>query len=344
MPPNIAAEVNAIQQVEFTNARHSVYTKETSPAYGLTLATGSFTNPETQKQFWCSNHGNSLPNCLNSTLFFSDADIVWDRVSNQWFATAVPIVNDAPAGIFFAASTGADATDQSGNWNRWSIDNTTYQSQFPNGLICPTAGYTSLDQPLIGFSQTYVAIDVTCFSPPPSVPGLDTAFVIPISNIKSAPATLGIIPLSNTLPFRSTPSRDRSSSGYEYIWFLSTFLPLAPGSAAPVVRWTTADNSNPPILTSGSTTLGEAAGSDILPNITQPNCPQGYNCTIRGNDSRIRAVDLQVRPTDNTAYLAAAFTYAAASGGYILNWFVQPAANPQAIVLLRRVLQRWHAA
>jgi len=342
MPPNIAADVNSIQSVEFTNSTLSVWNKE--PNYQLALATGSFTNPETQYQFWCLSkgaNGNFLPLCesnLPPTLSFGDADIVYDSASGQWFVGAVPELSGVPQPyIFFAASTGTNATDQPENWNRWSIDNTTYQSQFSNGLICPTAPYTSLDQPLIGFSDSYIAIDTTCHNPANlNQAGTDTAILIPIQEIKEAPSQPDVIQLSTTLPFRSTPSRDRTATGYDgdSIWFLSTSIQGAPNPGPPVVTWNVA-NSDGQIGSTGSVTLtgpGEAVGNYDLPNVIQPNCPANYNCTIRGNDARIRAVDLQVRPTDNTAYLASAFTYAAASGGYVLNWFVQPAANPQAIV------------
>jgi len=336
MPPNVSGDVSDDQTAEFTTANLSVWDKEAN--YKQVLASGSFTNPETQKQFWCGTEGTNgsfLPNCLNSQISFSDTNIVYDRASGQWFATAVPELSGLPQPyIFFASTSGDDATDKPGNWNRWSIDNTTYQSEYPNGLICPVSPDTQPDQPLAGFSATYVAIDTTCYTPDFAGVGLDTAVLIAIQQIKTVPAPSQptVYLVSNSLPFRSTPSRDRSAGGYENLWLESAFLPNAPPAAAPTISWVVVDSGGQiDTELSGSQTLGLPAGTYVLPPVLQPNCPATYNCQISGGQARITGLDLQVRPSDNTAYLATAFSYAI-TNGYVAQFSVQPIANPNAII------------
>ncbi len=89
MPLNTAADVNATQDAEFTNFQFGVYG---STGGFVPVSNGS--NPESQYSFWCGTNGvngSQLPECSagESSISFSDADIVYDRYIARWLANAV---------------------------------------------------------------------------------------------------------------------------------------------------------------------------------------------------------------------------------------------------------------
>jgi hypothetical protein len=337
-PINPSADVNASQNAEFTNFQYAVYN-----------STGGFAssgNPESQYDFWCGSNGTKpgangspLPVCAafsQSSLLFSDADIVYDKTMGRWFASGVFInrSDNVPISVVFASSSGNDATDQSGNWYRWSLDSVTY-----SGLICPTLGYSTPDQRLLGFSTAFVALDITCYNGNIANPDYtnDTAILIPIANVTAGVAKLTPVTLSTAnFGFRATPSRDRSVGGNSNIWFVSSVLPDSPSPASAPGLILNEVNSSGGIVSPSpiSETLPFAAGNYVFANdAPQPGCTPSSACGVQANDGRIQAVDLQTRPTDSTSYLSYTFVYPVATGGYLDAFVMQATATPLAPVL-----------
>jgi hypothetical protein len=207
---------------------------------------------------------------------------------------------------------------------------------FVQGTHFPTAGYADPDQPFIGFSTAFVALDVVCFNDL-SQPTDDTAILIPTNSVTAGTGTLPITPLSTAnFGSRATPSRDRSLTGNSNIWFVSSDLPDPPDAAAAPIILTNMVNSAGTVTSEPSQTLPLAAGDFTFVNkAPQLGCTatETAQCAVRANDARIQAVDLQTRPTNGTSYLSYAFVYPPASGGYLDTFLMQPTADLAAGVI-----------
>jgi hypothetical protein len=327
-PPNEAADVSRTENAQFSNnVGLYVYNKS-----GTLIAPGSgWSNPETDYTFWCGPghngaNGQPLPGCstYGSTTSLSDTDIAYDPAAHRWMLTEMETQIGLPVaiGVYFAISNQDDATDQPGYWSRYYL-----------GSTCP-ANYPYLDQPILGYSSSWVAINTACFSysqTQGATEGMDTVTLIPTSYLTSPPQTMAPPIYAVGPDNHMRPSRDVSASGYPYLYLVGTYLPMTGAGAQPVIDFLTVD-SDAVFNLAATTTLNVAAGTYMLPVGSQLGCST-YGCEINAEDARIDHVVLQ-QGIDGNHYLAAAFATGWGSAGSQIAFFVQQAENPSNIVLI----------
>jgi len=177
-PLSVAADVSPSQNVEMLNQGLFVYNKSGQLQGG---------GPEPLYQFWCETagaNGQTLPACSeggpNNQVALTDTQIAYDSFDSRWVVSTMAVTNDQMAtvhDVLFAVSTSANALDGAGAWERYDIPVCTSQNQkYP-------------DQPILGYSSAWVAIDTICLSPSLGN-GPDALVLIPNSSIASPPQTL----------------------------------------------------------------------------------------------------------------------------------------------------------
>jgi hypothetical protein len=181
------------------------------------------------------------------------------------------------------------------------------------------------DQPILGYSRDWVAIDTLCFDASISK-APDALVLIPQSAIASPPQTLSPTVISPPL-FASRPSREASGSGNEYSQLVlasAQFDTNMPPSAPPHVALygIGASPSPTPIGTSPNVWGFSGGGSATIPNAPQAGCTvQSSNCMIDATDqSRIQQVTLQYNPTTQKHYLLTSFTAGYQFGAEVLYY------------------------
>jgi hypothetical protein len=296
-PPDVAADVSPTQNVELTNFGLWIYDKSGNPqpvdTFGDTV--------ETTNQFWCGvtgANGQFLPGCpvINPEIL-TDTQIAWDPFEQRWLASTM--LRNGPTGVlFFAMSTSTTAADTGLNWQRYSLP------------LCTGGG--SPDQPILGYSSSWVAIDTLCLQPSSA----DTLYLIPQSAIASPPPTLG--PLNPAAPFQiARPSRDVSgpTSNYPNLILASS---VVPASSPPYLTFASVNSSG--VITAlsppNSPPLGENDASFALAPGQQPGCTTAAsNCEIDLGDARVQQVIIQYDKNDGNHYMFTSFATAVCPGG-----------------------------
>lgn len=228
--PDPAADVSGLQNVEFTpgTVNGGLYIWG-EPA--LPIQTPPTPQIVRDVDFWCGSNdvtGNPLPGCAKGTngnnleLFgpFSDTQIGFDQRTAQWIAVqkvaADPITGDN--WVFFAVSKNWDAT---ATWNKWSI---------PACRSNPL--YKNVDQPFLGWSDTFAVVDLTCANSDSSVFGSDEILVMDYqsslgvvsSTITSSDSFQGAIVAPCA---KMVPSRDEDES-LDDSYLLASIVPMSP--------------------------------------------------------------------------------------------------------------------
>jgi hypothetical protein len=294
-PPDVAADISPGSYGENAQLLNSlglyVYNKS-----------GNLQFNESLESFWCGTpdiNGQYLPGC-NTTppAILTDPQIAFDGVNGRWLATTLAYDHDTgqTVGVYFGATTSVDAEDTGGNWNRWSLP------------VCSTS-YPFGDQPALGFSADWVAIDVICLpTATGGLPGPDTVLLIPNDNIVNPPQTLSVAtpsPTPSTSLFAWRPSRDVLPSDYPYLMLAASDVPL---SAAAIPQAALAEIDSNGTLTNlpNSPSNGEP-GLYNLPPAPQQGCTTlSSGCEIRVGDARITDVTIQ-EGTDGKHYLLTSF-------------------------------------
>ena len=222
--PGLAADVSPFQNAELTggpvNGGLFVWSKPALP-----ISTPPTATKTPLSTFWCGSvTGRTLPGCNplpTAASAFQDMQLGYDSSIGLWIAVQVAPVNPSTGSsqVFLAVSTTDDAT---GSWNEWAIPACTSNPKYP-----------SLDQPLLGWSNAFIVIDVTCFTPPVNGMGQlgpDEVFVMPYqasgtgtSTITASSFVIGpkVAPCS-----RMTPSRDEQGN-FANAYLLASILPQA---------------------------------------------------------------------------------------------------------------------
>jgi hypothetical protein len=214
-PPDVAADVSSLQNVEFVNGFDSTSTKGGLYVFNKT-GSQMFTN---QVTFWCglkAVNGALLPGCTNSTtetLPLTDTQIGFVPTLGRWIATEMAsdtptsLVSPPSALVYVALSDGIDAN---GTWAKWSVP------------VCITDPMKTIaDQPLLGWSSTVVAIDVVCHDSSSNI-GSDNLLIIPVNTLTSRAQALP--PPIQAPCSRMAPARDEQGN-FSNLYLLASVVP-----------------------------------------------------------------------------------------------------------------------
>lgn len=208
-PPDVAADVSPGEEAEFVNSRGLfVYSKPVSSSQTPTLLNA----PTSLSNFWCGTravNGVFLPGCdlqgggLLPGFALTDTQIGWDSSMGRWVATTVSRVQSGlsptnPDSLYFAVSANDKAE---GSWLLWSVSLCLRNS---SGDSPP---YLNADQPLLGWSNQSVAVDVLCFNGSQGALGQDDLIVIPESDLVPVPSMVLPNPIKTPVS-GMTPVRD----------------------------------------------------------------------------------------------------------------------------------------
>ena len=185
-PPDVAADVSPTQNVEFINYLGLyVWAKPALPVASPAPTPQAITS---LASFWCIGNGANnqpLPGCGNGIPLpgynLGDTQVGYDSSLGRWLTTTLsfPSNQSNPNYVYLAVSNTGDAA--SGGWTKWGVQ------------VCGGSSPIA-DQPLLGWSNTYVGIDVDCLGPPSRGP--DNLIVIPNNNIvppaMSLPAPINV--------------------------------------------------------------------------------------------------------------------------------------------------------
>ncbi len=248
---------------------------------------------------------------------FTDTQIAYDPIDQRWLATTLAKNAIRQTGdLLFAISTGTSALDGSGVWQRYDIPVCTSNNN----------GYNFPDQPILGYSSSWAAVDTVCTDVAGDfTAGTDALVLIPNSSIVTPPQTLNPTIITPPL-FASRPSRDVSGSGYSQLVLASAqFDPNIPPSAPPHVALygIGASPSPTPIGNSPNAWGFSGGGSSTIPDAPQAGCTvPSSNCMIDATDQgRTQQVTLQYNPTTQKHYLLTSFTAGYQSGAEVL-WYI----------------------
>ncbi len=317
-PLDVAADVSPLQNVELLNQGLWVFNKS-----------GTVQGNESLYAFWCGTvgaNGQYLPPCPaagnQNPLNLVDTQIAFDPLDSRWLATTLATKGpQGPGDLLFAVSTSASGLDGIGAWQRYDIPVCTTNN---NGYILP-------DQPILGYSLLWAAVDVVCTDTAGDfTDGTDALVLVPNSAIVSPPQTLSPTIISPPL-FASRPSRDVSGHGYpQQVLASAQFDTNEPPSAPPHVA-VYGISLPPPGATPSPTLMSNSpnswgfsgGGSKVIPNAPQTGCTvPSSNCMINVNDQdRIQQVTLQYNPTTGHDYLLTSFTAGYQSGAEAL-WYI----------------------
>jgi hypothetical protein len=200
-PPDVAADVSGTQALELING----------PGLYIFDKTGNLqSGPETLANFWFTN--NSPP-----TNNLSDTQVAFEPVAQRWLATTISVTAAKDNGdLYFAFTQGSDARL---GWNFYKFLS-----------ICSSTGNPAPDMPIVGYNQTWIAIDLQCFPTGGVGATLDQLVLVPRSVLTQSPAPTSlacgqpIAPggpsvLCEAPPFGGArPSRDVSGNGAENLF------------------------------------------------------------------------------------------------------------------------------
>ncbi|MGH7932240.1 MAG: hypothetical protein ACREQN_03625, partial [Candidatus Binataceae bacterium] len=315
-PPDVAADVSPTQNVEFVNDLGMyVWAKPTLPV-GSPAPTPE-ASPVPLNTFWCSGTGaNGLPlsGCLNgapiSGYDLTDTQVGYDKSLGLWLASTLNFTDTPGTGtpdyVYLAVSNTGDAA---GTWTKWSVS------------AC-TGSYADADQPLLGWSNSYVGVDILCFNSNGNL-GPDNLIVVPNSSVAPTPASS--LPASITPPcIGTTPARDEDGE-YGSLYLVASVVPgdstisepagcgVQGANTLPYVLEYTADNTgvagnNGTLCQSNSScaplSVSPQFGNPGLydtPHALQAGCSQ-LNCQIDANVARITSAQIRLADFANQAY------------------------------------------
>ena len=306
----MAADVSPTQNVEMLNEGIFVYDKSGNPLGNKSLY-----------QFWCGSpgaDGNPLPACAaiaNHFVTIQDTQIVYDSYDQRWLGTTLLTDDNRQTGdLLFAISTGTSALDGSGVWERYDIQ----------GICGANAGnYIFPDQPILGYSSNWAAVDTICFGGAiQNPPNTDALVLIPDSAIKIPPKTLNPTIITPPL-YASRASRDISGSGNPYSQLVLASSQFNTNTQPDVALYGIgASPSATPIGISPTSWGFSGGGSDFIPPAPQTGCTvQSSNCMINAADQgRIQQVTVQYNPKTLKHYLLTSFTAGYQSGAEVLYY------------------------
>ena len=272
--------------MEFLNSGIYVFDKNGNVKSGFPLALGNFWNSSSQH--------------------LSDTQIAYDRSISRWLATTFDFTANANA-LLFAVSNTSDAT---GSWTKLP----------PIPITCPAnANNPGADQPILGFNQDWVAIDILCIGAQGL--GADQLVLIPHQNLTQNPITLNGQKLLNPPFSAARPSRDVSGNAGQKLYLAASVVPLAPSSAAPYVKVVSIDSSGQ----FGATITSPATG--VLAQYVaafghQKGCASPGACDVNVGDARVTNVTVQAGADGNHYLMTAFHAKDAANGTTEALWFV----------------------
>lgn len=153
-PPDLAADVSSNQIVELLNFGIWISDKQGTVAAGY---------PVPLSTFWA-------PNSPPSGNFLIDTQIAFDPIAQKWLATTISVTNTKDNGdLYFAFSQTSDAIKNPWNFYKLpKICSNTQGGQFP-----------APDNPVLGYNQTWVAIELQCSVAGGGFAGQDQLILIP---------------------------------------------------------------------------------------------------------------------------------------------------------------------
>jgi hypothetical protein len=324
-PLDVAADVSGTQNVEMLNQGMFVYDKS-----------GNQQGSESLYSFWCQHPGansKTLPACNLGTNAFpldlSDTQVAFDYFKQKWVASTMASTSDTPLptvhDVLFAVSTSASAVDGTGAWERYDIP------------VCIGVNQVFPDQPILGYSSGWVAIDTTCLAANLSH-ATDSLVLIPQTAVAAPPQTLTPTIISPPA-FASRPARDMSNASGagnpsypQLILASSGFNATSP----PMVSLFGIPNPSPSAIPS-PTFLGNSPTSWGFPgggNRTIPAAPQvgctvpSSNCMIDASDQfKIEQATIQYNPKTLNHYLLTSFTAGYQNGAEAI-WYIDDLETP----------------
>ncbi len=267
-------------------------------------------------------------------------------------ASPTPTPNPTPTPAryaYLAISNSGTATGDPSNWTKWSVH------------VCGgDSAYPSADQPVLGWSSSYVGVDVLCFDSTGTYLGPDNLIVVPNSSLAPTPAPS--LPAPITTPcVANGVARDRNGN------FSSLYLvaPVIPGDNTITNAGTgnnlptcgvVGGNTSPYALEYTATSAGVAGANgalcgsgacaplaatvqvgqpgtysaDATGDAQQEGCGSGdLTCEIDANDARITSA--QIQPAQLNGQTASLLTFGFVTGyqssdnlsGAQDLWFVQ---------------------
>ncbi len=291
-----AADVSPSQLVQILNQGIWVFNKQGQVQSGF---------PKALPAFWAAN---SPP----PTNLLVDTQIAFDPLAQRWMASTLSVTSANDNGdVYFAISNTSDATAA---WTFYA---------FPSfcSSIYPMT-YTTPDQDIMGYNQSWVVLGVSCFDHN-GIPFTDSdqLLLIPHSSIATHPTNLGAI--QETGPtgggvlsqgwFGSRPSRDVSGSAGQNIYLVSSG-PIDSPSSIDYVKLTSIDSSGNlvgpglggAIVQSPANGFQATATFAINPD-QHDNCGPSSTCVVFLSDARITSAPVLQAGNDNKHYLLTAF-------------------------------------
>ncbi len=293
-PPDVAAGVSSIQIAELLNQGIWVFNKQGQIQSGF---------PKTLATFWA-------PNSPPPTNILTDTQIAFEPLSQRWPASTESVTQAKDDGdLYFAISNTADAT---GAWTFYD---------FPKICSKPDSTFPVPDQPILGYNQNWVVIDVSCFDQS-KIPFTDNdqLLLVPHSAIATHPPNLGAIQEAGPTRtgsngwFASRPSCDISGSANQNLFLVSSGPLDSPGSRDLVKITSIIDvNGNFVGPGAGGTVIqsplnGVAATTTFSIALAQhDNCGANSACAVNLNDARISNAPILQVGNDGNKYLLTAF-------------------------------------
>ena len=282
-PPDVAADVSPAQVVELLNAGIWISDKQGNVASGY---------PKSLTTFWS-------PESIPSGNFLPDTQIAYDPLAATWLATTLSVPSARNNGdLYFAFSQTSDAT---GPWNFYKVANVCSGTQSGN--------FPVPDQPVIGYNQTWIAVDLACEVVGGGLSGTDQLVLVASSLLTQANPVFTYVPL--TPPFDGArPSRDISGNGTQNLFLAASVVPSS--TSLPYVVVTTVDaNHNfvgpgPGGATVQSPGNGVPGTAGNFPLAQHDSCGAGAACDVSLQDDRITNVVLQAG-NDGHYYLLTSF-------------------------------------
>lgn len=292
-PPDVAADVSPSQLAELLNQGIWVFNKQGQIQSGY---------PKSLAAFWASN---SPPPANKLT----DTQIAYEPIAQRWLASTLSIYPGLSNGdLYFAISNTSDAT------GAWTI------YDFPSFCSAIDSSYPAPDQPILGYNQAWVVIDVSCFdqSQQPFIDN-DQLLLIPHSAIATHPQNLGAIQEQGPTGtgsmgwFASRPSRDVSGTANQDLFLVSS-APLDSPGALDFVKVTSIDSNGNIVGPGPGNAIVQSPGIGVSATDTfsiapgeHDNCGAGSGCVVSLGDARISSAPILQIGNDGNKYLLTAF-------------------------------------
>jgi hypothetical protein len=294
-PPDVAADVSPTQIVELINSGIWISDKSGNVAAGY---------PESLNTFWAAN---SPP----SGDFLTDTQVAYDPFALTWVVTTLAVPNTKDNGdLYVAFSKSSDAT---AGWNYYKLVNVCSSTQ--NGQ------WPVPDQPVVGYNQTWAAIDLQCKGIGGIGSGSDQLVLLPGSVLTQVPAPSSLSATVVTPPvFGSRPSRDISGGAGQPLFLATSAVPS--GSSLPYIELYTVDSSANLTFAANSPGNGVAGTYGNFAAAQHDSCGAGSACAVSLQDARITSATIQKGNDGNTYLLTSFHAGDAGNGTTQALWFV----------------------